>query len=126
MERTIKLLTDMWRYYPDCISWGNPYKKYEVEPTGRWKVVVKNKVSTLYLECFKWIDKEVRTPKYSESITYSGWFGRGSIIGSKRDYLGDIITTKLSVKNLGWIPENSLTVEVVEKEEFINTCGDCS
>ena len=90
---------------------------YEIEYTGRWKIVKENDTSTLYLECFKWIDKNITSK--AKITECKGW------LIFKDCYEREIeinAGTKLSIKNLGWISEQYL--EVIKTEEFINQCGE--
>ena len=90
---------------------------YEIEYTGRWKIVKENDTSTLYLECFKWIDKKITTKV--KTTECKGWWIFKKCC--EREIEVDA-GTKLSVKNLGWISERYLDVKTTE--EFINQCGE--
>lgn len=98
----------------------------ETEYTGRWKIVKENESIKLYLECFEFVRKEIKTPLLwikKDNYERRGFMWREKVkLPDTYHVIGERTMEILSVKNLGWISEDDLDIKVTK--EFINECGN--
>lgn len=114
----VRLMRNKKSLYGESDIWDQ-YSFFDVETdyTGRWKILLMNGISELFIECFELIP--VTRTEYSRvEETEHGIFWDKTKVYMKPVQVFDRYKAKVN-----WVSEHDLELRVIE--EYINECGSC-